>query len=79
MTPEQFLADYPPEIQEMADGLRAMVKQAVPDIEEKVYRGWRLIGYRVLPPESCPDVVGPTSVTSRRARKRSSSASNTAS
>jgi len=51
MTPEQFLADYPPQIQEVAGGLRATVKQAVPEIEEKIYRGWRLIGYRVKLPE----------------------------
>ncbi|HSG16081.1 MAG TPA: DUF1801 domain-containing protein [Anaerolineae bacterium] len=52
MSPEELLADYPPQIQELADGVRAIIEQTVPDIEEKVYRGWRLIGYRVTLPES---------------------------
>lgn len=46
MTPEQFLIDYPPQIQELAQELRTLVKDVVPDIDEKVYRGWQLIGYR---------------------------------
>ena len=48
MIPEQFLADYPPQIQELAHELRALVRESVPDVDEKVYRGWRLIGYRVI-------------------------------
>jgi hypothetical protein len=51
MTPEAFLAGYPAHIQELAHQLRAVVKQAVPNVSEQVYRGWRLIGYRVATPE----------------------------
>ena len=43
--PELFLAGYPPEIQELADRLRATVRQAVPEAIERVRSGWRLIGY----------------------------------
>ena len=43
--PDLFLAGYPPEIQELADRLRATVRQAVPEAIERVRSGWRLIGY----------------------------------
>jgi hypothetical protein len=39
-TPEEFLSTFPPEIQQLANELRAMVKEAV-------YTDWKLIGYRV--------------------------------
>jgi hypothetical protein len=45
-TPEQFLASFPPEVQALAERLRALVRQAVPDSVEAVYPGWKLIGYR---------------------------------
>lgn len=48
MTPEQFLAEFPPEIQALSQRLRALVKQTVPNSAEAVYPGWRLIGYRVV-------------------------------
>lgn len=44
---EQFLADYHPNIQELANLLREVMKQALPDVREAAYPGWRLIGYRV--------------------------------
>jgi hypothetical protein len=47
-TPEEFLADYPPQIQEMANALRRLVLDSVPNVTEAVYVGWRLIGYRQL-------------------------------
>jgi len=43
--PDLFLAGYPPEIQELADRLRALVREAVPEAIERVRSGWRLIGY----------------------------------
>jgi len=43
--PDLFLAGYPPEIQELADRLRAVVREAVPEAIERVRSGWRLIGY----------------------------------
>jgi hypothetical protein len=45
-TPEQFLATFPPEIHELADQLRQLIKQAIPNTAEAVYPGWKLIGYR---------------------------------
>ena len=46
-TPEQFLAAFPSEIQALADQLRALVKRTVANVDEAVYVGWHLIGYRV--------------------------------
>ena len=46
-TPEQFLATFPPEIRVLANQLRALVTRAVPEVDEAVYTGWHLIGYRV--------------------------------
>ena len=46
-TPEQFLASYSEELQRLAQALRQVVKTALPDAQEAVYPGWKLIGYRV--------------------------------
>jgi hypothetical protein len=46
-SPEQFLAAFPSAIQALADQLRALVRRTVPNVDEAVYVGWRLIGYRV--------------------------------
>jgi hypothetical protein len=46
-TPEEFLSTFPPEIQDLANELRALVKETVPNVKEAVYTGWKLIGYRV--------------------------------
>ncbi len=43
--PELFLSGYPPGIQEIADRLRSVVRDAVPTAIERVRTGWRLIGY----------------------------------
>ena len=43
--PDLFLAGYPPEIEELADRLRGVVREAVPEAIERVRSGWRLIGY----------------------------------
>ena len=45
-TPEQFLARFPHEIHALADQLRQLIKQTIPNIAEAVYPGWKLIGYR---------------------------------
>ncbi len=47
ITVEQFLADYHPNVQELANLVREVVQQALPDAREAVYPGWRVIGYRV--------------------------------
>jgi len=46
-TPEEFLSTFPPEMQMLANELRALVKETVPNVNESVYTGWKLIGYRV--------------------------------
>ncbi len=47
LTPEQFLADFPPPVQVLANRLRSLVKAAVPTAIETVYPGWKLIGYKI--------------------------------
>src|SRR5262245_11848174 len=46
-SPEQFLAAYPPAIQALAEQLRTLIKRTIPNVDEVVYVGWHLIGYRV--------------------------------
>ena len=46
-TPEQFLAPFPTEIRGLVDQLRALITRTVTEVDEAVYTGWRLIGYRV--------------------------------
>jgi len=46
-SPEQFLATFPPEICALANQLRTLVTRTVPEVDESVYPGWHLIGYRV--------------------------------
>ena len=46
-SPKEFLSTFPPEIQELANELRALVKETIPNVKEAVYMGWKLIGYRV--------------------------------
>ena len=45
--PELFLSGYPAEIQDIAERLRRVVAEAVPEAVERVRTGWRLIGYDV--------------------------------
>ncbi len=45
--PEQFLSAYPEPLQSLAHALREVVKTALPEVQEAVYPGWKLIGYRV--------------------------------
>jgi hypothetical protein len=43
--PEALLADYPPPHHDIANELRRIVTDAVPEAIERVRPGWRLIGY----------------------------------
>ena len=45
--PDAFLSAYDPEIREIAERLRDVVREAVPEAIERVRTGWRLIGYDV--------------------------------
>jgi hypothetical protein len=48
LTPDRFLAPYPRQIREIANELRRLVLETVPNTTEAVYPGWRLIGYRQM-------------------------------
>jgi hypothetical protein len=43
--PEALMADFPPPHQALAQRLRELVTDAVPEALERVRPGWRLIGY----------------------------------
>ena len=43
--PEALLDGFPPAMRETAHALRALVREAVPDVWERVRVGWHLIGY----------------------------------
>jgi hypothetical protein len=43
--PDAFLADYPDPMRVIAETLRSLVRQTVPEAVERVRLGWRLIGY----------------------------------
>jgi len=45
--PELFLSGYPTEIRDIAERLRTVVHEAMPEAIERVRTGWRLIGYDV--------------------------------
>jgi hypothetical protein len=45
--PEIFLAGYPDGIRDLAERLRHVIGEAVPEAIERVRTGWRLIGYDV--------------------------------
>ena len=42
-----FLAGYPSEIAGIGERLRAIVRRAVPDAQERIRSGWALIGYDI--------------------------------
>ena len=44
---DEFLRQYPPPMALVAERLRNVVKEAVPDLVERLRPGWRLIGYDV--------------------------------
>lgn len=47
MTVGQFLSTYPSNLTEIAEHLRDLVRSTFPDAAEKVYTGWKLLGYRL--------------------------------
>ncbi len=46
ITPEQLLASYPLEIKSLTDWVRQLVRNTLPEAEERAYPGWCAIGYR---------------------------------
>jgi hypothetical protein len=47
LPPELLLEDYPTPMAALAQGLRRVVRAAVPEAIERVRPGWRVIGYDV--------------------------------
>ncbi|MEW5797939.1 MAG: DUF1801 domain-containing protein [Bacteroidota bacterium] len=47
MSVDEFIESYPPGIKRICEELRAVIASLPFDMEEKVYVGWKLIGYRV--------------------------------
>ena len=47
MTPAEFLRSYPGPLREISEMLRDLVRSTFPAATEKVYAGWKLIGYRI--------------------------------
>ena len=45
MTPEELLAEHTEAVAQLAAGVRSIVTRALPDAEERVYRGWHGLGY----------------------------------
>jgi hypothetical protein len=47
MTVGQFLSTYPSNLSEITEHLRDLVRSTFPEASEKVYTGWKLLGYRL--------------------------------
>lgn len=46
VTPEMILMDQPPEVRHLAERLRSLIRETIPEAIETAYPGWRAIGYR---------------------------------
>jgi hypothetical protein len=46
LAPEEILAGHSPAVRELAEGLRRLIKEAVPEASEAAYPVWHAIGYR---------------------------------
>lgn len=49
-TPDEFLANFPPDMQALANAVRSLVKHCLPDSFEAVKLGWALIGFHLPAP-----------------------------
>lgn len=47
MTPAEFLRGYRQNLREITNDVRDLVRSTFPEAIEKVYTGWKLIGYRL--------------------------------
>ena len=47
VTPSEFLSKYPRNLSDISERLRDLVRSTIPDATEKVYTGWKLLGYRM--------------------------------
>lgn len=48
LSADEFLAIYPPSLRELANHLRELVRETVPETIESVNVGWKLLAYRTL-------------------------------
>jgi len=46
-SPEEYLSRFPSGVRARAGELRALIRESIPGVVERVYAGWKLIGYRV--------------------------------
>jgi hypothetical protein len=44
--PEDILADHSPNVRKLAERLRILIRETVPEASEVAYPGWHAIGYR---------------------------------
>jgi hypothetical protein len=49
ITPVEFLSSWPEEASQMALRLRDLVLEVCPEVEERVYLGWRIVGFSLKP------------------------------
>jgi hypothetical protein len=47
LSPDEFVENYPPPLRDLANLLRALVKETVPETNEAVNAGWGLLAYRI--------------------------------
>ncbi len=47
MTSSEFLITYPKNLRVITERVRDLVRSTFPSAQEKVYTGWKLIGYRL--------------------------------
>jgi hypothetical protein len=45
--PDIWLERVPPDMQALANALRALMHETVPEVDEAVYTGWGVLGYRI--------------------------------
>jgi len=46
LTPDEILLHHSPQVRDLAERLRKLIKAAVPEAVEAAYPGWHAIGYR---------------------------------
>lgn len=70
---EEFLLDYPPAWGPVVGRLRALIREVVPEVQEAVVPGWKLIGYRAHAPVSSEalELTGAASKSARASSKGS--------
>ena len=47
VSPETFFSRFPSGVARTAEELRGLIRESIPGVVERVYTGWKLVGYRV--------------------------------